>query len=138
MIFYSFFQNTLHWAQSSFSPFLSFHFMKLFLIKMANFNYHSTVKLNFRDICSSTWTAKFNSAKMQKVCGFCEPRKFIHAKISDSKVFWHLYQTFNNNLNEDGMITSHLMRANFFTINLNVIITFMLRLFKTLTKHITW
>ena len=38
-------------------------------------------------------------------------------------LFWHLYQirTFNNNLNEEGMITSHLMCANFFMIK---IITF--------------
>ena len=48
-------------------------------------------------------------------------------------LFWHLYQTdtFNNNLNEEGMITSHLMCANFFMINLNVIITFMLQLFNS-------
>ena len=38
------------------------------------------------------------------------------------------------------MITSHLMCANFFMINLNVIITFMLQLFnnnrETLAKHV--
>ena len=35
-------------------------------------------------------------------------------------LFWHLYQihTFNNNLNEQGMITSHLMCANFFMIKM--------------------
>ena len=35
-------------------------------------------------------------------------------------LFWHLYQihTFNNNLNEEGMITSHLMCANFFMIKM--------------------
>ena len=54
-------------------------------------------------------------------------------------LIWHLYQihTFNNNLNEEG-ITSHLMWANFFMINLDVIITFMLQLFKILAKHVTW
>ena len=58
-------------------------------------------------------------------------------------LFWHLYQihTFNNNLNEEG-ITSHLMCANFFMINLNVIITFMLQLFnnnrEALAKHVTY
>ena len=33
---------------------------------------------------------------------------------------WHLYQihTFNNNLHEEGMITSHLMCANFFMIKM--------------------
>ena len=39
------------------------------------------------------------------------------------------------------MITSHLMCANFFMIDLNVIITFMLQLFnnnrETLAKHVT-
>ena len=38
----------------------------------------------------------------------------------NSFLFWHLYQiqTFNNNLNEEGMITSHLMCANFFMIKM--------------------
>ena len=45
--------------------------------------------------------------------------------------------TFNNNLNEEGMITPHLMCANFFMINLNVIITFMSQIFKTLAKYVT-
>ena len=46
-------------------------------------------------------------------------------------LFWHLNQIhiFNNNLNEKGMITSHLMCADFFMINLNVIKAFMLQLF---------
>ena len=35
-------------------------------------------------------------------------------------LFWHLYQihNFNNNLNEEGMITSHLMCASFFMIKM--------------------
>ena len=35
-------------------------------------------------------------------------------------LFWYLYQihTFNNNLNEEEMITSHLMCANFFMIKM--------------------
>ena len=54
-------------------------------------------------------------------------------------LFWHLYQihTFNNNLHEEGVITSHLMCANFFLINLDVIVIFMLQLFKTLVKDVT-
>ena len=57
--------------------------------------------------------------------------------INKTFLFWHLYQihTFNNNLNKEGMITSHLMCPNFSIINLNV--TFMLQLFKTLAKHVT-
>ena len=34
------------------------------------------------------------------------------------------------------MITPHLMCANFFMINLNVIISFMLQIFKTLAKQV--
>ena len=49
--------------------------------------------------------------------------------------------TFNNNLNEEGLLTSHLLCAKFFMINLNVIITFMLHLSnnnrETLAKHVT-
>ena len=49
---------------------------------------------------------------------------------------------FQQNLNEEGVITSHLMCANFFMINLNVIITFMLQLFnnnrEALAKHVTY
>ena len=35
-------------------------------------------------------------------------------------LIWHLYQihTFNNNLNEEGMITSHLRCANFFMVKI--------------------
>ena len=50
---------------------------------------------------------------------------------------------FQQNLNKEGVIiTSHLMCANFFMINLNVIITFMLQLFnnnrEALAKHVTY
>ena len=38
----SYIQITLHWTLSSFSQFLSFHFIKLFSIKMENVNFHST------------------------------------------------------------------------------------------------
>ena len=40
-----------------------------------------------------------------------------------NSLFWHVNQihTFNNNLNEEGLITSHLMCANFFMINLDAI-----------------
>ena len=34
------------------------------------------------------------------------------------------------------MITPQLMCANLFMINLNVVITFMLQIFKTLAKHV--
>ena len=45
-------------------------------------------------------------------------------------LFWHLYQihTFNNNLNEEGMITSHLMRANLYY-------NFMLQLYNNNMLH---
>ena len=38
----------------------------------------------------------------------------------NSLLIWHLYQihTFNNNLNEEGMITSHLRCANFFMVKI--------------------
>ena len=48
---------------------------------MDNLNFHSTVKLNSRETCSNTGTAKFNVAKMQKFRGSEKP-----AKISDNKV----------------------------------------------------
>ena len=38
----SYVQITLHWTLSSFSQFLSFHFIKLFSIKMENVNFHLT------------------------------------------------------------------------------------------------
>ena len=53
---------------------------------MEKLNFHSTAKLNPREICSNTWTAKFNAAKMQKFRGFYEPQNFLPAKISDDKV----------------------------------------------------
>ena len=58
---------------------------------MENQNFHSTAKLHSREIGSNTLTAKFNSAKMQKVCGFCEQQNFLPAKISDNKVFLNTY-----------------------------------------------
>ena len=33
---------------------------------MENLNFHSTAKLNSREICSNTWITKFNSEKIQK------------------------------------------------------------------------
>ena len=68
------------------SQFLSFHFIKVFSIKMENLNFHSTAKLNSREIFSNIWTAKFNFAKMQKFRSFCELRNFPPPKISDNKV----------------------------------------------------
>ena len=55
---------------------------------MENLNFHSTAKLNSREICSNAWTAKFNSTKMQKFCLFCEPRNFLPTKISDNKILF--------------------------------------------------
>ena len=54
-----------------------------------------------------------------KLFALCFDIFFIILHHGDNNFFfWHLYQihTFNNNLNEEGMITSHLMRANFFMI----------------------
>ena len=83
-----------------------------------------------------------------KLFALCFDRYFFLLKPNYSPpwwynfLFWHLYQihTFNNNLNEEG-ITSHLMCAIFFMINLNVVITFTLTFqqqTETLGKHVTW
>ena len=74
------------WTSSSFYPFFPFHFIKLFLIKMKNLNFHSTAKLNSHKICSNTWTVKFNSTKIKKFCGFCEPWNLLPTNISDIKI----------------------------------------------------
>ena len=65
----------------------------------------------------------FNSSKISSalVPGIKNYYSLIILHADDNNfLFWHLYQihTFNNNLKEEGLITSHLIWANLFMIKM--------------------